>query len=370
MNFDQQLERRGTNSMKWDARQPKNIPMWVADMDFQSPLAVQEALQAVANSGVYGYAWPPSELFEVILERLEKMHAWNVEKEWIVLLPGLVPGLHASARIMPSEKKSTLTSTPVYYHLYKAAESSGLETLEVPFLENGEMDFEGLKAKKREDTGMYFLCNPHNPTGRVFSQKELEKLADFCLKENLILVSDEIHCDLILDHEKRHHSVASFSKEVEDNSITLLSPSKTFNIAGIGGSFAVIPNGALRSRFEAAKFGIMPHLNNWQISSMLAAYQHGEPWRQELLAYLRSNHNYLLEEINAIPELKMKPLDATYLAMIQCPQEDPEKYLSVNGIDVNGSGQFHGTNFFRLNFGTQKSRLEEGVKRIKEAYGN
>ncbi|MCR9065158.1 MAG: PatB family C-S lyase [Cytophagales bacterium] len=370
-NFDKQTSRRNTNSMKWDFK-PSNVhPMWVADMDFESPIEIKKALTKVVDSQIYGYAWPPNELYEVIIDRLSKNHHWKVQKEWIVLLPGLVPGLHASARVLPEDKSSIMTTTPVYYHLFRSAQTAGKKTTEVPFKrENGQwkMDFDKMKAELTQEVGMYMLCNPHNPNGRVFSRDELNELSSFCLENNVILVSDEIHCDLILDSTKKHISVASLNENIENQSITLLSPSKTFNIAGLGGSFAVIPNPEIRKKFEAAKFGIMPHMNLWQIESMMAAYQHGEPWRKELINYLKANHDYLLEEINKIPGLSMEACEATYLAWIACDHENPEEYLLKHGLGVSGAQQFNGKGYFRLNFGTQRHNIDKGLEILRKAF--
>ncbi|WP_304233845.1 MalY/PatB family protein [Jiulongibacter sediminis] len=369
-NFDKPTQRRGSGSVKWDMKPENILPMWVADMDFESPDEIKNALQDLVDHQIYGYAWPPDELFEIIIDRLSKRHQWQIKKEWIVLLPGLVPGLHASARIL-EDKPAVMTSTPVYFHLFKAAGSAGNETIEVPFdLSNGgcKMDFESMQKQITPQTGMYMLCNPQNPIGRVFDKEELLELSDFCLKNDLILVSDEIHCDLILDESKEHISVASLNKEIENQSITLLAPSKTWNIAGLGGSFAVIPNPEIREKFEKACFGIMPHMNNWQIRSVMAAYKYGEPWRKELIKYLKANHDYLLKEVNNIPGLSMEPCEATYLAWIACDKENPEEYLLKYGLGVSGAHQFKGKGYFRLNFGTQRANLEKAIGILKKAF--
>lgn len=370
-SFNIPFNRRNTNSLKWDMKSADALPVWVADMDFKSPEPIRQAMMELAESGMFGYAWPPYELYDVIIQRLSKKHNWKVKKEWIVLLPGLVPGLHAAARVLPAGRTAVMTSTPVYFYLFKAAENSGNKSLEIPFkIVDGiyKMDFEQMEANLTPDCGMYMLCNPHNPNGRVFDREELLELNDFCLKHSLILVSDEIHCDLIIDENASHISAASLSKEIEENSITLLSPSKTFNIPGMGGSFAVIPNADIRKRFELACLGIMPHMNNWQINSMIAAYSHCEPWREELIAYLKSNHDYLMAEVNSIPGLEMQPLQATYLAWIKCNKPDVENYLLSHGLAVSGGDQFHGEGYFRLNFGTQRSTLEQAVGILKMAF--
>ncbi|MGR3808936.1 MalY/PatB family protein [Jiulongibacter sp. NS-SX5] len=372
-NFDKPTQRRGTGSVKWDMLPEDVLPVWVADMDFESPEEIKEALRGLVDHQIYGYAWPKEELFTVIINRLKDRHGWEIKKEWIVLLPGLVPGLHAAARTLPKERSSVMTSTPVYFHLFKAAGSAGNQTIEVPFAQKDKkwvMDFASMQNALTSSTGMYMLCNPHNPNGRVFSKDELEQVSDFCLNNDLVLVSDEIHCDLILDNSKKHISVASLNKEIENQSITLLAPSKTWNIAGLGGSMAIIPNSDIRKKFQDAAYGIMPHMNNWQMASMLAAYTHGEPWRKELISYLQANQEYLLKEINGIPGLSMEPCEATYLAWIACDKENPEEYLRKHGLGVSGAHQFNGKGYFRLNFGTQRANLEKAVAILKEAFGS
>jgi len=373
-NFEKPTNRKNNNSIKW-GKFPENVlPLWVADMDFESPVEIKEALQKLIDHQIYGYAGAPAELYDVIIERLEKRHHWKIKKEWIVLLPGLVPGLHASARIFESKDLEVLTSIPVYFHLSLAGKYAGSPTAEVPFIwhnERWEMDFTTMQKQVKAETKVYMLCNPHNPNGRVFTKPELEKLSAFCLKNNLVLVSDEIHCDLVLDKTATHISVASINKEIEQRSITLLAPSKTFNIAGLGGSMAIIPNDDLRKRFQDAGFGIMPHMNAFACQSMMAAYKYGEPWRSEMVNYLKANHDYLMTEINKIPSLTMKPLEATYLAWVHCDRVDItnlETYLLKFGLGVSGGHQFKGNAYFRLNFGTQRKNLELAVERLKKAF--
>lgn len=373
-NFDKPTNRKNSGSIKWDKYPDDVLPLWVADMDFESPSEITEALQKIVDHKIYGYAMGSDELYEVIMERLATRHNWKVEKDWIVLLPGLVPGLHASARIFDDAAAEIITSTPVYYHLSLAGKTVGLKTAEVPFVwqnERWEMDFQEMEKQVNNNTKMYMLCNPHNPNGRVFDKAELTALTTFCEKHDLVLVSDEIHCDLILDSNAKHISVASLDSRTEQNSVTLLAPSKTFNIAGLGGSMAIIPNPEIRKKFQNAAFGIMPHNNYFMAQTMLAAYKHGEAWRKELVSYLKANHDYLLEEINKIPSLTMTPLEATYLAWIKCDREDipnVEDYLVKHGLGVSGGHQFKGKGYFRINFGTQRANLEVAVEGLKKAF--
>lgn len=373
MNFDKLIDRRNTNSYKWDKYSEDVLPLWVADMDFQSAQPILDALQRIVNHGVLGYAHTPDELVEVVIDRLKTRHNWEIQKEWIVWLPGMVPGLHTSARLLGDDFTAVMTSTPVYYPFIQAADWGKRRLQDIPFVwqnNRWEMDFEKMEKTITPSTKMYMLCNPHNPNGRVFSKEELEKLADFCLKHNLLICSDEIHCDLILDETKQHISIATLNKEIEAKSITLLAPSKTFNIAGLGCTLAIIPDKKIREEFEKTRFGMMPMLSNFAYEAALAAYKYGGEWHNELLTYLRGNHQFLLEEINNIKGLSMQPLEATYLAWIDYRETGNENFvahLEKHGVGVQDAANFGGSGFLRLNFGTQRSRLEEAVRRIKKA---
>jgi cystathionine beta-lyase len=266
-----------------------------------------------------------------------------------------------------------MTSSPVYRPFLEASEMGNRRLQDIPFIwrnDRWEMDFEEMKKSLNPSTRLYMLCNPHNPNGRVFSKEELIQLADFCVENDLILCSDEIHCDFILDESKEHISIASLNKEIEVRSITLLAPSKTFNIAGLGCSLAIIPEKVLRDKFEKIKYGMMPMLSAFAMDAALAAYKNSEVWRLELLNYLRSNQAYLLKEINAIEGLKMEPLEATYLAWISYEGtgiNDFVSHLESHGVGVQDASIFGGKGYFRLNFATQKSNLEEAIKRIRKS---
>jgi cysteine-S-conjugate beta-lyase len=374
-DFDQLIDRTNTNSYKWDKYPPSVIPLWVADMDFEVAKPIKTALEKIVEHGVIGYSSTPDELLEVIIERLRSLHNWQIKKEWIILLPGLIPGLSTSAKCISKEPYAIMTSTPVYRPFLESAEYSDNELQNIPFVwENNrwEMDFDLMQSVVNERTKMFMLCNPHNPNGRVFTESELKRLADFCVKNNIVLCSDEIHCDLILDATKKHISVATLSPEIEQLSITLLAPSKTFNIAGLGCSMAIIPNKELRDKFERTRYGMMPMLSSFAMESALAAYKYCENWRIEMIDYLKSNHDYLLTEINKIEGLSMQPLEATYLAWINYTETGNEnlvKDLELNGIGVQDATIFGGKGYFRLNFATQKSRLVEAILRIKNTLG-
>ncbi|CAN1510973.1 MalY Bifunctional PLP-dependent enzyme with beta-cystathionase and maltose regulon repressor activities [Spirosomataceae bacterium] len=373
MDFDKIIDRKNTNSYKWDKYPEGVLPLWVADMDFEVAEPIKDALSKIVEHGVIGYSRTPDELVEVVVKRLKDRHKWDIQKEWIVWLPGLVPGLHTAARCISDDYFSVMTSSPVYRPFLEASEMGNRRLQDIPFIwrnDRWEMDFEEMKKSLNPSTRLYMLCNPHNPNGRVFSKEELSQLADFCVENDLILCSDEIHCDLILDESKEHISIASLNKEIEVRSMTLLAPSKTFNIAGLGCSLAIIPEKVLRDKFEKIKYGMMPMLSAFAMDAALAAYKNSEVWRLELLNYLRSNQAYLLKEINAIEGLKMEPLEATYLAWISYEGtgiNDFVSHLESHGVGVQDASIFGGKGYFRLNFATQKSNLEEAIKRIRKS---
>lgn len=371
IDFDKKVDRKNTNSYKWDKYPDGVLPLWVADMDFEVAEPIKLALQKIVDHGVIGYSRTPDELIDVVVERLLKRHNWTIKKEWIVWLPGLVPGINAASKCVSEDNCSVMTSTPVYRPFLDAAKLSNRSLQDIPFIWRNmrwEMDFESMERAVNKETKLYILCNPHNPNGRVFSKEELLQLAEFCVKNEIFICSDEIHCDLILDENKEHVSIASLNPEIENLSITLLAPSKTFNIAGLGCSFAIIPNAELRARFEKEKFGMMPMLSSFAMESALAAYKYGENWLHELIVYLRGNQNYLLEEINKIPGLKMEPLEATYLAWINYEKTGVKNLVEVlekNGVGVQDASIFGGEGFFRLNFATTRENLKIAIERIR-----
>ena len=373
--FDQVIDRKNTNSYKWDKyADPTVIPVWVADMDFQAAPPILEALQKVTEHGIFGYSKCPDELYDVVIERLKTRHGWDVKKDWIVWLPGLVPGIGLSIRTVTTDAEAVMTATPVYHPFMLETHAAGRTLQKVPLqLENNRwvIDFEALEASVMPQTKLFLLCNPHNPAGTVFTKEEQEKLLEICLKNDIIICSDEIHCDLLLDETKKHLSIATLSPEAAQQTITLLAPSKTFNIAGLGCSMAIIPNDELRAKFIKTKAGLMPMLSAYAYEAALAAYRDGAAWHDELLDYLRQNHQFLLNEINQLKGMKMVPLEATYLAWIDTRESgiaDFAQKLEAVGVGVSDGVQFDGAGFIRLNFACPRATLEEVVRRIKTVF--
>ena len=374
-NFDEPIDRHNTNSFKWDKYSDKSvIPVWVADMDFKAAPPIIEALKKVTEQGVFGYYRCPDELFEVVMERLERVHQFKIKKEWIVWIPGLVPALGLSCRMSGQDGDAVMTNIPVYhpFMLETIAANRELQKVEM-VLENDRwtMDFEAIEMSITPKTKLFLLCNPHNPNGTMFMKSELNRLGEICLKHNITICSDEIHCDLILDKTKQHISIATLSEELAQNSISLFAPSKTFNIAGLGCSFAIIPNDELRSKFMKTKAGLLPFIPSYSYQAALAAYRDGEEWLQELLVYLRSNHDFLLQSVAEMKGLKMVALEATYLAWIDARETgmtDVVERLEAAGVGVNAGKMYDGEGFFRLNFACTRANLEEVVKRMKTIF--
>lgn len=373
-DFDELIDRTNTDSFKWDKYKNRDIiPLWVADMDFKAAPPILKALEDVTKQGVIGYWHAPDELADVIVKRLEERHNWKIEKDWIVYLPGLVPGLTLSCMVVGNDGDEIITTVPVYGPFMKAPEAAKKKLVKVQMkLENNRwtLDFDAIRAAITPRTRMFMLCNPYNPAGTVFTKEELQTLSDICTEHNIVICADEIHCDLILDESKKHISIATLSKEAENQTITLLSPSKTFNIAGLGCSFAVIPDGEIRAKFANLKYIVEPMPSAYAFQAALAAYRDCDEWHEQLLAYLRKNHDYILQEMNAIKGFSMQPLESTYLAWIDTREsgiENISEILENAGVGISDGGFFFdGKGFIRLNFGTQMRRLEAAVWRMRK----
>jgi cystathionine beta-lyase len=368
------IDRRNSASLKWDKYKGRDIlPLWVADMDFRSPPAVIEALHQRIDHGVFGYSVVPQELVQVVRSLLLEEYDWEVQGEWIVWLPGLVTGLNVACRAVGNEDDDVVTLTPVYPPFLSAPALSRRNLITVPLVqENGTwaIDFELLECSLTPRTRLLLLCNPHNPVGRVFSRQELSNLAALCEKHDLILCSDEIHCGLILDEDKPHIPIATMGSRIARRIITLMAPSKTYNIPGLACSFAIIPEDGLRKRFLRAMAGIVPHVNTLGFTAALAAFRDGGPWRAELLAYLRKNRNAVQEAVEAMPGLSMSPVEATYLAWIDTRETGlghPARFFEEAGVGLSDGVEFGGPGFVRLNFGCPRSLLVEALKRMDAA---
>lgn len=371
-DFDTVIDRRDTASEKWDRYAGREIiPLWVADMDFRSPPAVIEALHERIEHGVFGYTRPPGELVEAVLTMLQREYGWVVEEEWLIWLPGLVCGLNVACRALGAAADEVITFTPVYPPFMSAPILSGRSLVKVPLLLRAgrwELDLGALERAITPRTRLLLLCSPHNPVGRVWSQTELLGLAEMAGRYDLVICSDEIHVGLILDRDKRQIPIAALSPEIGTRTITLNAPSKTYNIPGLGCSFAVIADQALRRGFKKAMAGIVPHVNVLGYVAAQAAYLHGEPWRRALIEYLRGNHDLVMEAVGGMPGLSMTPVEATYLAWIDARSsgiEQPARFFEQAGVGLSDGADFGLPGFLRLNFGCSRTLLLEALRRMR-----
>jgi cystathionine beta-lyase len=370
-DFDAMVQRRGTASMKWDRYKDKEIiPLWVADMDFRSPPAVIRALRQRIQHGVFGYAVTPESLNQIVVEMLAAEYHWPVMPQWLVWLPGLVTGLNVACRAVGEDQDRVMTAVPVYPPFLSAPGNSRRHLIKVPLCEQKNrwrFDFERLESAITSDTRLFVLCNPHNPVGRAFTRDELATLAGICEKHDMIICSDEIHCGLLLDADKAHIPIAALDAEVARRTITLMSPSKTFNLPGLGCAFAVISEEKLRRRFIEKMSGIVPPVNALGYVAAEAAYRYGAEWHAGLLDYLRQNRDTVAKAVGQIPLLSMAPVEATYLAWIDVRSiklENPVKFFEEAGIGLQNGVEFDGPGFVRLNFGCRRALLEEALKRL------
>ena len=369
--FDSPIDRRGSDSIKWGKYAGRDIlPLWVADMDFAAPPAVIDAITQRLAHPVLGYGQAPASVADAVIDHLERHYDWRIEAEWIVWLPGLVTGLNVACRAVDG---AVQTATPVYPPFLSAPRFSGRE------LQRIELDFDGrhwsldpakLAAATTPDSGLYLLCHPHNPVGRCWSLRELAAIAEHAETNDLIVCADEIHCGLILDEDKRHIPFATLSPAIARRTITLMAPSKTFNIPGLGCAFAVISEPALRRRFLRAMDGIVPHVNVLGFAACEAAYRDCDDWHAGLLATLRRNRAAVAAAVNAEKRLKMSAVEATYLAWIDVREigfADPAAHFESHGLGLSDGRDFGAPGWLRLNFGCPQATLDEALQRLHRA---
>lgn len=375
-DFDQPITRRGTGCIKYD-RRPELDPFWVADMDFASAPAILEALRQRVDHGVFGYAQAHQGLNEAILDYLRTRRNASVPIDHLVHLGGLVPALSLAARACCQPGEAVLTCTPVYppfLGIHRDATRVDLLTVDHVQTEHGwSFDWEALERAVTPATRVFLLCNPQNPLGRVFSKDEIQRLAEFCEAHGLILVSDEIHCDLIFDESATpHFSALNLPDRFAARTITLLSPSKTWNIAGLGYAYAVIADDPLRRKFRAASGHTLTEINALAYYAAEAAYRHGEPWRRALIAYLRQNRDTLVDFIRSrCPGLSIIAGEATYLAWIDAramAAPNPALHLERQaGLFLSDGAAFGWPRHIRFNFACPRQHLLEGLEKLAAA---
>lgn len=377
-DFDQPVKRIGSDSIKWGHYPPDVLPMWVADMDFLSPPAVIQAVQDRASHGVYGYGTDSLPLRLAILNWLETRYAWHLAPEDLVFTPGVISGFNLACQGLTQPGDGLLIQTPVYPPILEANANAGLIRNEMELSQGSDgsyfIDFDRFEDAITPQTDLFLLCNPHNPVGRVFTKNELEQMADICLRYDVLICSDEIHSDLVFSRS-RHIPIATLDPQIAANTVTLMAPSKTFNIAGLDLAFAVIPNRELRARFLGAQRGITGHPNVFGTTAALAAYQEGEAWLRDLMVYLEGNRDYLYETIQEqMPGIRMNIPESTYLAWLDCRDaglgDHPAVFFEANArVGLNDGCVFGrgGEGYVRLNFGCPRTLLEQGLARMRSA---
>jgi cystathionine beta-lyase len=386
LDFETPIDRRPTGSTKWNRYKDRDvIPLWVADMDFRCAPAIIDALRARVEHGIFGYTEPPEELAATIVAALERDHGWHIRADWIVWLPSLVVGLNVVSRAFAEEGDDIFTAVPIYPPFLSAPRYANRNVVTVALREEvspspqpsparGERvwtwDMAALEAAIGPRSRLLLLCSPHNPTGRVWTRTELEGLAQFAARHELIVVSDEIHAGLVLDADRRHVPFASLSDEISECTVTLMSASKTFNVPTLGCAFAIASNEQLRARMKRTMAGIVHHVGGLGYVAALAAYRDGRAWQLALLDYLRGNRDLVERAIGTMRGLRTWHVEATYLAWIDARElsvEDPLKFFEAAGVGLYDGALFGTPGFVRLNFACPRALLAEALSRMTAA---
>ncbi|MFH2092504.1 MAG: PatB family C-S lyase [Pseudomonadota bacterium] len=373
-NFDQVIDRTGTGSLKWQKYQGKNIlPMWVADMDFQAPPAILQAIRDRVDHGIFGYTLIPEHLNQIIVKRMQLLYNWTIRPEWISWLPGVVSAMNAAGSAFGNPTRTIVTTTPIYPPFLEVPKNCGAQLVTVPMIDQNQratLDFDTLETQFKQGVGLFMFCSPYNPCGTLFTRPELQQLVELCKTYDVVLCSDEIHADFVLDSHNHHIPTASISTDAQDRTITLMAPSKTYNIPGLGASFAIISNPDLRKRFQQRQNGLVPHVNLLGLVAAQAAYEHCDDWLKQLIVYLGINRDLVYTRVNQMKGCTLYPIESTYLAWIDVTQtklKDPVNFFEQAGLGLSDGAFFGQKGFVRLNFGCPGSILEKGLDRMETA---
>ena len=386
-DFDHLPDRIKTDSIKWTQYPADVLPLWVADMDFPVAEPILHSLRSRIDHGIFGYpATHPrpgqvSELKELLMERMLRLYHWQVEPEQLLLLPGVIVGLNLSCHAEAVPGGNVVVQTPVYPPFLRVPQNAGMTRHDAQLYRahdgHYEVDWDSFESQVDDQTRLFILCNPHNPVGRVWRRDELERMAGVCLRKGVVICSDEIHCDLVY-HGHQHLPIASLDKEIARNTVTLMAPTKTFNIAGLQCSFAIVQDEKLRQRLEASMRGLVMWVNLLGMNATLAAYQHGQEWLEQVLAYLGANCDFLYDYVNAeLPELRMVKPEGTYLAWLDCREagigDCPYDFFLKEGrVAFNDGATFGngGEGFVRLNYACSRQVLTQALERMRAALRN
>ena len=370
-NFDVTIDRTATHSTKWARFGPDVLPFWVADMDFSAPPQMLAAIRERLDHGVLGYTETPGDLIEAFIAWLADRYDWPVQADWLVWLPAVVPGMNLAARAIGAAKQSVLVPVPVYHPFLSVPRHADKTAIFVDLVQDGgrwRLNLDHLEAVVTRQTCSLLLCSPHNPTGRVYDADEVAALVDFCLRHDLTLVSDEIHCQLVLDGNVSHTPPASLTTQLR--AITLFSPNKAYNIPGLGSAVAVIPDADLRDAFYHARAGLIANVSPLAYTAAHWAYTDATDWLGALLDYLRGNRDRLEETVDALPGIQMAHVEGTYLGWLDVRAlelEAPAEHFLGHGLGLSDGALFGGPGFQRFNFACPRATLEEGLSRLERA---
>ncbi|QJC30153.1 putative C-S lyase [Enterobacteriaceae endosymbiont of Plateumaris sericea] len=372
-NFDKFIDRSNSDSLKWNKYNKNIIPLWIADSDFSCPPYILKALKERINHGILGYGIFPKNLSNIIIERLWKNYKWKINPEWIIYINGVVCGLHLTIRTFTTNKNSIIIPIPIYPPFIYATNLAKRFTKYIKLIQINNrlvIDYNYLNRNMNGNEKLIMLCNPHNPVGTSYKYHELEKILEFVKKYNLIVCSDEIHCDLILEKHIQHIPFASLNNDAAQCTITLMSPSKSFNISGLNFAIAIIPNKKLRDKFNLFKQGINPNIDILSCIAAESAWKNGNDWLNNQIEYLKINRDLLFYTINKLPYVSMLKPEATYLGWINCSQmkiSNPTLFFEKYGIGLSSGKDFGDENFIRFNFACTHDILKKALKRIEYA---
>jgi cystathionine beta-lyase len=371
-------DRRGTGSEKWDRWAGRDVlPLWVADMDFRAPAEVLDAIRTRVDHGVFGYTHDPPGFAPALADHLAARHGWRIDPHIVVGTPGVVTALAITARLLAAEGEGIVTFTPVYPPFLTLPGLAGRRCVRVPLVQQQSawtIDWTALEAAVMEPTNrarLFWLCHPHNPTGTVFSRAELLRLADITERHDLTVISDEIWSDLLLDDDRGHVPFASLDHPAARRAITLVAPSKTWNLAGLGCAAAIVPDPALRNRWRAAGGGLVPMVNPLGYAAAEAAWRHGDAWRRRLIALVRHHRDLVMSAVEKVPGLSCVAPEATYLMWIDCRGtgvSDPQAACEAAGLGPSDGRDFGTPGFIRLNVACPTDRLKEALRRLASAF--
>ena len=371
-NFDKVINRFKTDSIRWDQYDPSVIPLWVADMDFESPPCVLNAMKNRVEHGIFGYTHAPNNFKENIADYVKKHYDWEVDPDWIVIIPSVVSALYSIGISCTKSTSHIITPQPIYHHLKLAAEESGRNFDEAQLetsMNRQILSQKSLDEVVNKNSELLYFCNPHNPGGTVYRRDELIRIVNFCNKNNLVICSDEIHAGMVLDGHK-HIPIASISETAANRTITLMSLNKTFNFPGAGLGWMICKNRSIREKASHRIGSLIPHPEIFGYVATDAAIKYGEEWRIALLHYLSENRKLLIERINQIPGLRLYDIEASYLGWISCeslPIKDPHKLFLNHGVALQPGCMFNQPNHVRINIATTHSLLKNALDRIEIA---